>query len=172
MPKDDYGKEALDRLIRVAEQVQHELDYNVFLLRSSEVSDKPFHQQLLDNVQLVYDCFGLESTIFIEPQVPELDKVLERDLIKITREALINIARHAQATQARVELRIEYDSTIHLEIRDNGRGFQVGEIIKPRTGIKSMREWAEQHGGQLDFEPTTTHGTTVRVTIPLQPKEL
>ena len=91
----------------------------------------------------------------------------ETHLFRITQEALTNIARHAQASEAWVSLR-EDGNRILLEIGDNGRGLgaKAGEH-NPSLGIVGMRARARQLGGELIMQNRKAGGLTIRVEVPL-----
>ena len=90
---------------------------------------------------------------------------IESMLFRITQEALTNIAKHAQATRARVSLAAE-NAEIVLKICDDGHGFvpdqQAGHA---GLGLINMREMAEFLGGTLDIQSSPDGGTCVHVTI-------
>ena len=85
----------------------------------------------------------------------------ETVLALVTREAVTNVVRHAQAKLCRLRLGREGHSA-RLEIQDDGRG---GAQIEG-NGIRGMRERIEALHGQLERE--TAAGTRLTVTLPLQ----
>ena len=90
-------------------------------------------------------------------------------LYRIAQEALQNVVKHAQATQAEVELRCDA-STALLRVTDNGRGFEVGTRPDGGTsyGLRSMAERAELVGGRLSVVSRPGVGTTVTATVPVR----
>ncbi len=97
---------------------------------------------------------------------PEKETVLYR----IIQEALINVARHSNASTAGVIL--EYrNNLVRAIIEDDGRGFEMekvsGSSDERRLGILGMQERAALAGGKLSIESTPGKGTTVFVEIPL-----
>src|SRR5262249_3883143 len=83
-------------------------------------------------------------------------------LYRIAQEALQNVVKHAQATQAEVQLRCDASSAL-LRVTDNGRGFDVGTRSDGETsyGLRSMAERAELVGGRLTLVSRPGRGTTV-----------
>lgn len=79
---------------------------------------------------------------------------------RITQEAIGNIVRHSQATQAKVQLNC-HDSVLHLSITDNGIGTKNNGTHN--GGIKSMRERAESINGQFNWSSSPS-GTKVELT--------
>ena len=59
---------------------------------------------------------------------------------------------------------------VELQIQDNGRGFEPGDVSPDHLGLSIMRERAETIGAQLLIESQVGHGTRVRVRWPGQGK--
>jgi two-component system sensor histidine kinase DegS len=94
-------------------------------------------------------------------------------LYRMAQEAISNVLRHAQATQARIALDFA-TSSVNLTVTDNGRGFQVPEspaefAPQGHFGLLGLHERAELVGGRLEIESTAGQGTRVRVVLPLPP---
>ena len=66
----------------------------------------------------------------------------------VLREALSNVARHAEAQ--RVEITLETGDEVVLTVRDDGRGVPAGAV---HSGLLNMRERAEQLGGTCVSSP-------------------
>jgi signal transduction histidine kinase len=95
---------------------------------------------------------------------------VELTLFRIAQEALRNMWRHAQATEAEVAVDFQ-ESKVAMAIRDNGRGFDVptsvGDLTRyGKLGLTGMQERARLLGGNVTFESEPGRGTTVRVEIP------
>ncbi len=134
----------------------------------------------------VLDDYGLEAAIdshlsqykarysidvrFEKPSQPilRLGPSIEMTFLRIAQEALMNIARHAHATQVQLSLRQEQEE-ICMTIQDNGTGIQSWqEANRPGShGLTIMRERAEAFGGNLQVRSVPGQGTTIEVTIPL-----
>jgi len=102
-----------------------------------------------------------------------LDPELESTIYRVVQEALTNVSRHAQASKAEITI-TEQDGTVQAAVRDDGRGMPGAERLGPRGdgleggfGMGGMRERAELVGGDLEFVPAPTKGTTVRLLVPL-----
>ena len=91
-------------------------------------------------------------------------------LYRVTQAALTNVARHANASRAKVRIQ-KGPGCVRLEIADNGQGFQVaGEPASKRhqhLGLLGMKERAEMVGGTFNLESAPGQGTTIQVEIPL-----
>jgi signal transduction histidine kinase len=59
-----------------------------------------------------------------------------------------------------------------LEVRDDGRGFDIGAVAargRRNFGLQFMRERAELIGARIDVRSRPDGGTVVRLTIPTEP---
>ena len=89
-------------------------------------------------------------------------------VLRLTREALSNIARHAAATHVEVTVHARGDR-VELRIRDDGRGFDTTAPPRPgHHGLGNMRARALELGATLDVESSPGRGTTMRLSIPLR----
>ena len=79
---------------------------------------------------------------------------------RIAQEALNNVVKHARANQVNVRLRCE-KGTVELEIADDGKGFDPGEVSAEHHGMRIMRERAEAIGAQFQVNSEPGHGTQV-----------
>lgn len=95
----------------------------------------------------------------------------ETVIFRIAQEALTNIAKHAQATQATLTL-ASYAGRICVTVEDNGCGFDPGALPEENGqrvgwGLLGIRERALLLGGHCDIQSNPGNGTRVHVEIPL-----
>ena len=101
------------------------------------------------------------------PLKKKLEERISTYLYRITQEALNNVVKHAQATEASVEL-LELGNYIQLIIEDNGKGFDIDKNIKSQgNGIYNMRERVNVIGGRIEIISRLEEGTTINIKIPL-----
>jgi PAS domain S-box-containing protein len=90
-------------------------------------------------------------------------------LFRVLQELLSNVARHARATSVNVSLTSDSDS-VCLRVADNGRGITDEELGSSTSlGILGMRERIRACKGTVDFHSKPGMGTTVTITVPIQP---
>jgi len=88
--------------------------------------------------------------------------------LRVTQEALQNVRKHAAASTVVVSTDVADDAWT-LEIRDDGRGFDVGAVAargRRNFGLQFMRERAELIDALFDVRSRTDGGTVVRLEIP------
>src|SRR3954447_5356349 len=109
------------------------------------------------------DAFAEQAHVRVARQI-ETDLPLspEDELViyRVAQEALTNIARHAEATHAELELGRDGDGAVVLCVRDDGRGFDPSARLSS-YGIRGMRERALLIGASMSIEPMRPHGTEV-----------
>jgi signal transduction histidine kinase len=103
---------------------------------------------------------GLRLSGVLEDRLPE---DLVDDLLAVLREALTNVARHARAGRADVEVTAT-GTDLTLEVTDDGVG--MGPATR-RSGLANLRRRAEQRGGACSVEPGEPSGTRLRWSVPL-----
>ena len=97
-----------------------------------------------------------------------LSEAEETHLFRIAQEALTNIARHSEAAQGWVFLRVDGE-VVQLEIVDNGRGLpSVAGADRPSLGMVGMWARARQLGGELIVENRQEGGLRIRAEVPRQ----
>ncbi|MGZ4438397.1 MAG: GAF domain-containing protein, partial [Nocardioidaceae bacterium] len=84
-------------------------------------------------------------------------------LLAVLREALSNVARHAEADAAVVEVEVR-DGQLLLNVTDNGRGLPPE---RNESGLRNVRRRATEHGGSVRLLPEEPHGTRVEWVVPL-----
>ena len=110
---------------------------------------------------------GIECVVTSDLKEAILDQDLNTAFFRIFQETLTNIIRHAQASHVEVHLQQE-ESTLVLEVKDNGRGISEAELNDTRSiGVLGMRERAALLQGELQITGVPGQGTTVTVRIPL-----
>jgi two-component system sensor histidine kinase UhpB len=106
---------------------------------------------------------GLEVERRIASGLPALSAEEELVVYRVAQEALTNVARHAGARRARLDLGFAEGRGV-LTVRDDGHGFDPGAVVNG-AGLRGMRERAVLIGARLDVESRMGTGTTVRLAL-------
>ncbi len=125
-------------------------------------------QRLLQALVEAWQPQGLVCRLHVEsgsPTLPELPQDLALTLYRISQEALTNAARHANATQVDVQLRLQAPTTAATEaggggvqwsVSDDGRGLPADEVRQAMgrgSGLAGLRERVWALGADLRLEP-------------------
>jgi signal transduction histidine kinase len=95
---------------------------------------------------------------------PDIAPSTKATLARIAREALRNVAKHAQATRVDVVLEVG-SADVTLSVTDDGRGFDSDAAHPGHFGLQLMREQALAVGATVDFVTGPGRGTQVRVRV-------
>jgi signal transduction histidine kinase len=92
-----------------------------------------------------------------------LPESVEVAVYYLVSEALTNVAKHAQASAAHVDLEAE-DDAVQLSVRDDGVG---GARPERGSGLIGLQDRIEALGGTIDIASPEGQGTALLVKIPL-----
>lgn len=117
-------------------------------------------------VPCTFTCTGIPQSTSAEAEIA---------IFRIVQEALSNIWRHSQATQASIALEYQPE-LVKITVNDNGQGFapaaqDLNAIANsPRgLGLLGMRERAMLIQATLSILSSPGHGCTVVLSLPLKP---
>jgi signal transduction histidine kinase len=133
-------------------------------LRPPVLDERGIGPALQDLVELQCARNGLDGAVDVNVDGP-VDPSLEVVLYRVAQEALLNAAKHAQATRVWIRCR-SGDRGVELEVGDDGRGFDPGRaedfVRSGHFGLAGMRERVELAGGRWTMASGEGRGTVVR----------
>ncbi len=131
----------------------------------TSTTDEALDVALAQTAEEVAGRLGTAVTLELDTTVSVPGETKEA-LLRITREAITNAARHGEAT--RVHVRLFREGGVRLRVSDNGRGFDTGRTPDNpgKLGLTSMRERAEAMGGGLTVSSRRPGGTDVEILLP------
>jgi signal transduction histidine kinase len=108
---------------------------------------------------------GLIVVVDAEP-VDRLPLVVEEALYRIGQEALHNIVKHANASNATIRM-VREGGYLRLTVTDDGSGFDPDSVPRGHLGLIGMRQRIELVGGELRVESRAGHGSTIEASVPV-----
>ncbi|MBD2775839.1 sensor histidine kinase [Iningainema tapete] len=101
---------------------------------------------------------------------------LQTTCFRVVQEALTNVVRHAKAQRVTIEL-WQSETLLHLEIRDDGVGFDVDAARERATrggslGLLGMEERVLLACGNINIESRQQHGTKIHAWFPMETASL
>ena len=114
---------------------------------------------------------GLRCRADLPAQLPAIliPPEVRHNVFLAFKEAVHNVVKHAQATEARIRLRLEPEQLI-LEVEDNGRGVPNLDSKQNRNGMRNMKKRMNDIRGEFSIGPAPERGTIVRLTAPINLK--
>jgi signal transduction histidine kinase len=132
-------------------------------------------RKLREDLRFLQEGAGVEVILETVPEDLSVPEELEQEIYYVLREALMNVARHAQASRVKVTLRQgttitlkETGAEIRGSVTDDGIGFEpdAGRSAAG-VGLSSMRERVKKIGGELRIESAPGSGTTLSFVVPV-----
>jgi len=115
--------------------------------------------QQKDKLRVDFHTFNMENE--------RMEEHIEITIYRLVQEGLGNILKHANATEAIIQLTKEED-TLHLTIEDNGTGFNVSEAReKGGMGLRNLDSRVKYLDGKLDIHSEIGKGTSITIDIPV-----
>ncbi len=163
------ARKYLDMARKMARHSLTEARRSVMDLRASALEGQDLAAALESGTRTWTAGSNVEVKVAVAGPERDLPQEMEQHLLRITQEAITNVLKHAHASRIEVELRNE-GRKLHLQIADNGRGFEPGDVFSSgggHFGLIGMRERAERMGGELQLASEPGSGTKLEVTVPL-----
>lgn len=110
--------------------------------------------------------YAIECIFDSTVQTIDIDDQRSVAIFRILQESLTNVAKHAMATQVNIRLGITDKQRLYLEIKDNGKGFDIDNKRKNESyGLIGMKERAYLLDGDFSVISSPGTGTTVKIEI-------
>ena len=164
------------KLELVAQQIQQtrtlvtdglkEARQSIWALRSNLTKDSLPNE--LRELVGEYRAESLVVALTVTGAFRPLGPKVEGEVLRVAKEALSNVTRHAGATAAEVVLRYGRDMLV-LGVNDDGRGFVLDAAMEREGhyGLRGLRERAEVVGGTLRVVTAPGSGTRITLEVPI-----
>ena len=132
-------------------------------LRPSSLS----HLGLVASLEILTREFEQSAGLSITTDLEHVDLggSAQLTVYRLVQESLTNIGKYAEATKILVTVK-NMDGYITVEVRDNGKGFDINAVNSSSHGLTGMRHRVEAAGGQLTVTSNPQAGTTVNAVLP------
>jgi len=133
----------------------------------AELNHADLNNAIKVEVERFQNTTGIPCALDLSFSQP-LNAPTAENTLRAISEGLMNIARHAQATRARISVSSEEQGVV-IMIRDDGIGMNPEETIGQtgHYGLLGLRERARLLGGKLTVQSHPAKGTTVKIQYPL-----
>jgi len=149
------ARRELEEAERVARHALAEVRAAVTGIRSTDLAAELASARLLLESSAVHLDYG---------SLPDsLPQDVERTLALVIREAMTNIHRHADATEACVRF-TRTEEKLDMQIGDNGKG----GLVAHGNGMSGMCERVRAVGGSLQIDSPARRGTRLTISVPLR----
>jgi PAS domain S-box-containing protein len=157
----ERAREGLEELRQLTRGALAEMRTLLLELRPGALTEKPLGELLGHLTQAMTSRTRVSVTLTVKGD-SSLSPEVQIALYRIAQEALNNVAKHASAAEASVDLHCQ-PGRVALSIQDDGRGFDAADALPDQLGLGIMRERAERIGATLAIQSQPDHGTHVTV---------
>jgi PAS domain S-box-containing protein len=116
--------------------------------------------------------YGVVVNVIADPQANPDASDVRILLFEAVRELLFNAVKHSGIDQVEVQLAVGPDDNIHIQVSDDGVGFDPSATLHDRNqpqaglGLFSIRERLGLLGGRLDIQSAPGRGSRFTLTLP------
>jgi signal transduction histidine kinase/DNA-binding NarL/FixJ family response regulator len=140
-------------------------------LAASPLNGQTLEEALRSEAAWAQSMGGLEVGYVSAGTPPALEDRLSQAVLRVAREALTNIVRHAQARSVRLGLMYEA-TAVTLLVQDDGQGFDPkAEWPGDRFGLRAISERARVLGATVDVDSLAGWGTRIRARFPYRQQD-
>jgi PAS domain S-box-containing protein len=153
-------------------QIKNRIDLTIQVIRdvSSRLRPAVLNMNLISVLEKQTEefstCTGTPCSLNISCDEASINEAQTTAIYRIVQECFTNIIRHARATQVELSL-FQKNSSLYLEIHDNGIGFEMNSNYKNTFGLIGMRERVLVLEGDFKISSAPGHGTWLSVRLPL-----
>ena len=158
------------QISQTARDTTHSLDEIVWAVNPSNDTLDGLITYACKYAQEYLTVAGLRYRAEVPPQLPAavIPPEVRHNVFLAFKEAVNNVVKHAQATEARIRLRLQ-PGQFTLEIEDDGRGLAQPDAsaAQTRNGLRNMRKRMEDIHGQFSVSGGAKGGTIVQLVVPI-----
>lgn len=160
-----------DSLAEIAQRSNHlvrAMDEIVWAVNPRHDSVVSLAEYLSAHARDFLGAAGIRARLDVQRGLPSLplNPDQRHELFHAVKEAIRNAARHAQASEVWLRIKVE-DQRLILRVEDDGRGFEASSA-PGGNGLHNMRERLARLGGSFDVRNANAKGTVVELSLPLE----
>lgn len=115
----------------------------------------------------IFESNGIEYELNLdETYNADLEMEIRKNLWLIYKEIITNIIKHANATFVSIDVNFA-GNTYKLEVRDNGKGFDLENLASFGNGLKTVHKRVETLKGEVELTSNLNIGTNWKIKIPV-----
>ena len=162
----DQARDELDDLKVTANATFTKVRDFIFELRPMMLDDLGLIPTLRHYFDAVKEQNNLEVYFTASGTERRLESYLEIMIFRAMQELTSNASRHSGAATIRAHIDTS-ETQVIINVEDDGKGFNVEQIMEDSMGIKVIKERVDILGGEFNIDTAIGQGTRIGFTIPL-----
>jgi signal transduction histidine kinase len=172
---DGQEGEAINRLRKTRETIgkaTSDVRRAINKLMDDTPASKDLYTRLRDTLEEIASQYDLESVWHSDSNAaPECSPQTAEHVYNITREALVNAARHANAKQVSLHMGRDGENYF-VTVEDDGKGFDTSQLAPGgHFGLQIMQARANHIGGEISLKSKSGSGTRVTLTWQMEKED-
>ena len=159
----------VEKICDMARELARTLDEIVWMVNPKNDTLNKLGIYLAAYAEEFFQATDIRWRLDIPPNLPAypIPTEVRHNLFLTVQEALNNIAKHSQASEAKLSFVLN-DSVVEIAIEDDGIGFSVAGANAARYGISNMQERLKAIGGAFEISSGLQKGTRICLRVPLK----
>mgnify|MGYP003582811391 CR=1 FL=1 len=153
----NYATELLSEAITENRRISHELMPPILEEFGLSEAIRDIVKKLQNQVKFTYRVSGITN---------RLEKYIKLAIYRTVQELMMNIVKHANASEALVEIVIKLKS-VCIRVSDNGRGMPLQKTTHDGIGLASIRSKIKLLNGHMDIQSNVKGGTAIKINFPI-----
>ena len=160
------AEQLIHKISQDSRQMLESMDDIVWTINPRNDSMSTLLTRLREYAKPLADSKDIELKFMVSPEAENsmLTLNVRQNVYLIVKEAINNLFKYAQATEAEVRFD-KKGKNMEVVVKDNGVGFDSNGISN-RNGLKNMHERAATIGAKLDIDSNPENGTVLSLLIP------
>ena len=171
-PENSSARGQFNQICQQARDLSQAMDEVVWAVNSRRDTVRDFASYVCKYAQIFFNATITRCRLDVEPEMPatEFELPVRRNLFLAVKEALNNVAKHAQAEE--LFLRIyRHEQKLVVTIEDNGIGFDAAALNLERNGMTNMAQRMAEISGTCEVFSQPGTGCSIVFSVPLKPAE-
>lgn len=161
----------LQAINRSANALLEKMEDILWVLDEEHISLKQLLEKIESDTRQYLKGKGIafDFSMPVEKMPRSVNSMTKSHLLKIFKEAVYNIVKHAQATRAAIRVAASEDGQYMFSISDNGKGFDLYTGRQNRgRGLNNMEKRVSSLGGDFTITSSENQGTELKIIIPIK----
>lgn len=160
---DDVNDQRLSDAVDTLDDIIRAIRDVIFDVRRTQPDDDALRSRIIGVAAGFISSLGFEPSIELRGSLDDLSPQLEEHLLAVVREGIANVARHAAASTATVEV-VADDDALSVRVTDNGRGLPA--TLTRHSGHANLLARARLAGGSFRITTRPEGGTRLEWDAP------
>jgi len=161
------AEQEIDQILKANREINSNLREIIWTVNTQYDTLEQFMSYLQRYAIDWFQPLSIKCSVILPMDMPNpiISGEMRRTILLSFKEALNNIAKHANATEVRVQFTALTPEKVSITLEDNGKGFDT-TLTTPGYGLSNMVDRLRSIGGDCTIS-STKNGTAVRFEIPI-----